>query len=476
MDFQKYVDAFYQMTIIISVEKKPDSEYGEIRIVAANKKYIEFIEKPLNSVSRLKFANEKTFVPNSLYSDYIQKNPNFEELCYQAAVMKEPVHTYVHPNMQDMWLNVLAIPIDHEDDKHCYCAYSIKLTETSSIDPSSTHSRNVSEDVLRTCLKLHGAKDFRSTLSEVISDIRLLCGAEVCTIMLVDFGTATCSVLAKSVMPNSTLKTVTQFVNFYDIAISWLDTMGSNDCIIIKSEKDMEYIKEINNPWWLTLDEAGVDSVVMFPLQYNGEVLGFIWATNFNTCNAMKIKETLELSTFFISSQLANYNMVRRLERVSYTDILTGVQNRNAMNNRISSVVSGNEFLLVPFGVVFADLNGLKYMNDTQGHSAGDILLKKAAILLQEIFKNDEIYRAGGDEFVVLETNCKLDEFNKKVEELRKRADTPQNVSIAVGSYYVSSGCDIRDAMRLADENMYKDKEEYYAKHPKTDRRRTANG
>lgn len=51
-----------------------------------------------------------------------------------------------------------------------------------------------------------------------------------------------------------------------------------------------------------------------------------------------------------------------------------------------------------PYGIIFADLNGLKICNDTKGHKAGDELLKKAAALLKEIFNEDEIYRSGGDE------------------------------------------------------------------------------
>ena len=472
MDFQRIADSYYPSTSIISVKKTSDGGYGDIRIVTGNKRFMDFAEHPSSdSFSGADMSGKTKFVPNSPYFNYIPKNPGFEELCYRAAVLKEPSHTYVHPNKLDQWLNVFVMPIDYEEDDICYCAYTTKKADAANINISSSHSPDISDEVLKTCIKLHGTNDFKTTLSEVIQDIRILCGAEVCTIMLVDFSKGTCSVLAKSVQKNSTLKTVTQFINFYDIAVSWLDTMGENDCIIIKSEEDMKYISEINHQWWLTLDEAGVASVVMFPLQYNGEVMGFIWATNFDTRNTLRIKETLELTTFFLSSQIANYNMFKQLEHFSFTDILTGVQNRNAMNNRVSSIVSGEIYLSVPFGVVFADLNGLKAMNDTHGHSAGDIILKKAAIQIQEIFSEDEVYRAGGDEFVVIVTNCDEALFREKVKALKERTEIPDNVSIAVGCYFVSSGCDIRDAMRLADENMYKDKKEYYLRHPENDRR-----
>lgn len=463
MDLQKLADSFDATTLVVSVGKNPDGSYGDIRIAAANQKYIDIIEQ-LNTNSGNK--NGSSFVPGELYDRYFPKDMSFEDVCWRSAVNKLPIHTYFHINSPEMWFNAFVMPLNYEEDGVCYCSFTTTLTDLADIDLKSSHSTSTSEDVLRTCIKLHETKDFKKTMDEVIHDIRIICGAEVCTIMLVEFGTGTCSVLATSIMQGSKLKRVTQFVNFYDIALSWLDTIGDSDCLIIKNEKDMKYISEVNNPWYLTLEEAGVDSVVMFPLRYNEEVLGFIWATNFDTRNTMRIKETLELTTFFLSSQIASYKMLQRLEHLSYTDILTGVKNRNAMNNRVMDIVSGDLFLNVPFGVVFADLNGLKTVNDLHGHNAGDILLKKAAIILEEVFDSGEVYRAGGDEFMMIIEGCTKEDFEKKVSELKRSILDSEEVSFAVGSCYIDSGCDIRKAMRLADEDMYRDKERYYSENP----------
>lgn len=151
---------------------------------------------------------------------------------------------------------------------------------------------------------------------------------------------------------------------------------------------------------------------------------------------------------------------------ISYTDMLTGVRNRNAMNNRVSDIISGKHLMDKPYGVVFADLNGLKNVNDSGGHSAGDLLLKKAAIVLQEIFPGKEIYRAGGDEFMVIVTDCTNDELGEMVAKLRRRNSAPENVCFAVGGCFCGKGMDICKAMQMADQRMYKDKQNYYASHP----------
>ena len=463
MNFQEFADGFETITSIISVQKT-DAGYGEIRIVTGNRKYLDLIEHPV--YDNAPQIIDKKFVPNSLYEKYTPKNLGFEDLCYNSAVLKKPIHTYVHMNNPDLWFNVFVMPIDYEEGDLCYCTYTTKLANTADLNLLTTESLQISSDVIKTCIRLHGTDDFEKTMNDIIKDVRHICKAEVCSLMLIDFNSGTYKMLAKSMREGSVIKTVTQFVNFYDIAVSWLDTIGSSDCLIIKNRQDMEYISKINNPWYLTLEEAGVDSVVLFPLRYSGEVLGFIWATNFATENAMRIKETLELTTFFLSSEIASYKLMKRLEHISYTDLLTGVKNRNAMNNRVTSIVSGAEELDIPYGVVFADLNGLKLMNDTQGHSAGDLLLKKAALHLQEVFKDCDVYRAGGDEFVVILPDISRENFDALINKLRKSSHAPGNISFAVGKWYCESGLDVRDAMRKADEDMYRNKQEYYQKFP----------
>ena len=151
------------------------------------------------------------------------------------------------------------------------------------------------------------------------------------------------------------------------------------------------------------------------------------------------------------------------MKTLSVTDLLTGVYNRNAMNNRISNIVDGTEELKLPYGVVFIDLNGLKHVNDTDGHRAGDHLLKDAAALIGEVFTGYEIFRIGGDEFLVIATDISEEDFNALVESLRKETKESEKLKLAIGSCYAGNDPDIRQAMKHADKEMYKDKEAYYS-------------
>ena len=464
MDFQSLVDQIEPMSCIISVETFPDGSYGNIRLVTGNKAYIRSIESKdvISSTQMLK----NRFVPNSPYEDYIPKDLNFEDACYRCAILKRPYHTYIHPERYSFWIDMYMMPLVSNDANTGYCIYTQEFTAQENSERMSNISASVSAAVLQTCLKLKGAKDFEKTIEEVLSDIREICDADSCCVLLTDYKERKCTVLGQAVAPGVQIISfeehmAQEFDDFFDIVDTWQDTIAGSTCLIIKNHQEMEVLKERNPLWHFSLKKANVNSLVLFPLVYNDEILGYIWAVEFDTENAMKIKETLELTTRLIASEIANYQMMNRLAVMGTVDMLTGVRNRNAMNSRIDLLVRGDG-KPERFGVIFADLNGLKQKNDREGHGAGDQLLKDAAALLSDVFHDAEIYRAGGDEFLIFAPDVPEHEIEARVERLRKEAGASEHISFALGMYYDSGEGDIRKAMRIADERMYKDKERYY--------------
>ena len=224
----------------------------------------------------------------------------------------------------------------------------------------------------------------------------------------------------------------------------------------------MDKLQEQNPVWKSSLDQAGVKTVVLFPLRHGGNLLGYMWALNFNVENVLKIKETLELTTFFLASEISNYLLLDKLKILSTIDTLTSVRNRNEMNNRVDRIVEGKE--PVPSAVLFADLNGLKRVNDERGHAAGDKMLRAAASILQSVFHDGEVYRAGGDEFMILVNEINEEEVQDRVARVHFLSGKTENVRFSIGVCYGKR--DIRKAMRLADERMYAFKNGYYEAHP----------
>lgn len=460
-ELQKFVESFPTMTSILSVEKRTDGSIGTIRIEAGNQIYIKSMERKDEDGNSV-FT--QTFVPGSNYERYMEKELNFEKFVYQSAILHKPVHAYIRPERFNFCINEFLMPVDVEDDEKGYCVFTIEIQPEEDLDTSTRLSSEISQNVLKACIKLRGSKDFRKTMNEVIEDVRKICKASSCSVLLTDFKERTCSILSCARNENMVAIDLDQVFNneYIYIAESWIETLKGSNCLIIQNDADMEIIRQRNPVWHKTMMEAGVESLVLLPLIHNNEFVGFIWATNFDTSRALRIKETLELVTFFIASEVASYKLVQRLRFLSNEDLLTGVNNRNAMNNRVLQFVSG-EVHYRTVSVIFADLNGLKPINDNEGHNAGDALLKSAAEILKQTFSDCEIYRAGGDEFVVVAIDVPKESLEARVETLRKKSKVKGNVSFAIGFYHDENGGDVRKAMREADALMYEDKKENYA-------------
>ncbi|MBR5421751.1 MAG: sensor domain-containing diguanylate cyclase [Lachnospiraceae bacterium] len=464
MDYQAFCDANAAMTCVVSVEKLKDGRPGKFRIVTGNKAYIDSIEHPAPGTRML----TDRFIPNSEYTLYLTRDLNFEDYCYRAAVEGKCLHSYAHPDRMPVWFNMTFLPLSSDEEDMAYCSYTMEINMEAHTEKMSAISGDLASAVLETGLKIRGASDFRKAMQDVIKDIRDLCDAEHCCVLLMNHAEHCCTVLCEALSDNTVLKPMGVYLdeNFYRIAASWESTViaGSN-CLIAKNDHDMEVVRERNPVWYESITAAGGKNIVLFPLRSQGELLGYIWAINFNPENSVKIKETLELSTFILGSEIGNYLMIDRLKILSSRDMLTGVMNRNEMNNYVDRLTRDPEKDEGSVGVIFADLNGLKKKNDNEGHEAGDQLLRNAAACLRRIFDEERIFRAGGDEFVMFLSDITEADVAEKIAMIREKSQEYEGLSFSIGGGCTPHSGDIRKALRMADQRMYEDKRVYYETH-----------
>jgi diguanylate cyclase (GGDEF)-like protein len=150
------------------------------------------------------------------------------------------------------------------------------------------------------------------------------------------------------------------------------------------------------------------------------------------------------------------------LKYQSTHDSLTGLYNRAFLDAELELATCGRQF---PVSVIVADLDGLKRINDTLGHEAGDALIKGASAVLQMAFRgNDIVARTGGDEFVILLRGMGQLEAGIALERIRScmatyNSDSGERlVSMSLGTATAESGEEIPQALKKADELMYADK------------------
>ena len=175
-----------------------------------------------------------------------------------------------------------------------------------------------------------------------------------------------------------------------------------------------------------------------------------------------------EIETVIFTTQIidAEKKQEEKLVRISLTDALTGLFNRRAYEKKLEEI--GTE---VPENLVIIsmDINGLKTVNDTKGHEAGDELIRGAANCMMSAFiSNGSIYRIGGDEFVAIiqteknEVNSIMEKFQKSVHEWHGMLTDELSISCGVVYYCEHHELGMTELFALADKCMYKMKKEHY--------------
>lgn len=163
-----------------------------------------------------------------------------------------------------------------------------------------------------------------------------------------------------------------------------------------------------------------------------------------------------ELLFEYIKVFLRNIRLVDERVRFLKTDRLVGVLNSHSLSDLVSSNGVYNNI-----GVCFIDCNGLKYINDTFGHEEGDRFLITVGSCIKKYVRENEVYRKGGDEFVIICENIPQELFYSKMECIRNEIING-GYSASFG-YVYSNRCDkISSMIEEADKLMYVEKSKYY--------------
>lgn len=145
-------------------------------------------------------------------------------------------------------------------------------------------------------------------------------------------------------------------------------------------------------------------------------------------------------------------------EREARTDALTGLPNRRAWDQLLTAEENRHQRYGGQSAIVVIDLDDLKLLNDSEGHHAGDALLRRAAGVLGEVVRgSDAVARTGGDEFSVLAVECQDDRLSVMVDRLRRSLDNA-GVSASIGAAAQAGAVELAAVWTQADYAMYADK------------------
>ena len=146
------------------------------------------------------------------------------------------------------------------------------------------------------------------------------------------------------------------------------------------------------------------------------------------------------------------------LSKMSFSDQLTGVMNRNAYERKTKSLYAKGGLM----GIILADVNGLKHANDTGGHAAGDRLIIETAHALANEFGVERVFRTGGDEFLVVLQDFGEAEIESDIElvkEYLSSVEVSTSMGLAFSEHFDGN---LKELLAVADKRMYEDKDRYY--------------
>lgn len=172
---------------------------------------------------------------------------------------------------------------------------------------------------------------------------------------------------------------------------------------------------------------------------------------------------TLLISALLLAVAIRDDMAILKEERNH--DVLTGLLNRRAFWEVAEKCVHDRR--LRPVSILMGDIDHFKRVNDTWGHEQGDKVLQAvSATLLECVRGTDVVTRFGGEEFVLMLTNSDLDEAERIAQRIREKVSQGgyvlpqgQRITMSFGISALTFGSDVREAVNMADRQLYKAKE-----------------
>ncbi|MEU6809246.1 GGDEF domain-containing protein [Streptomyces sp. NPDC046831] len=216
------------------------------------------------------------------------------------------------------------------------------------------------------------------------------------------------------------------------------------------------------------LRRRGRGSCVVAPIVLHGRAWGELYVARSAGAPAFD-RADADFATVLaavVAAGMAQTEQVEEARRLAFTDALTGLANRRAVDVRLEEAIERHRRDGAVVSLAVCDLNGLKRVNDTFGHAAGDRLLERFGSVLSlcgAMVPGALAARLGGDEFCLLAVGVPADEVVKAADELCRRAtelELGEGVACGIASTEDAVG-PVRSArrlFRLADAAQYRAK------------------
>lgn len=216
-------------------------------------------------------------------------------------------------------------------------------------------------------------------------------------------------------------------------------------------------------------------SFISIPLKIGKKTIGVLNLSDKITGDVFSEEDMILMKSFASYASIAlerstYYNLVSHLRELSITDSLTGLFNRRYFEERFFEELHRSERHNLTFSLAMIDIDDFKVFNDSEGHLAGDEILKNIANITKECLRvSDVLARFGGEEFTVIMPQTDKDEAFLVAERIRQsiKEQIPKfwssfpkdTITVTIGiAAYPYDGKEIKELIRCADKALYKGK------------------
>jgi diguanylate cyclase (GGDEF)-like protein/PAS domain S-box-containing protein len=240
----------------------------------------------------------------------------------------------------------------------------------------------------------------------------------------------------------------------------WVEQIRNSDFVYIDDIRNLPPIAQEDKEDFLCED---IKSILAIPLKIEGEIIG---AFGFETVDKKSDwsddhAHLMQIIAQLIASAINRNIAEEKIHHLSFHDSLTNLYNRSYLEQEMQRLETPRQ---LPISLIMADLNGLKLINDTYGHAKGDGVLIKAALVLKDSCRQEDIVaRWGGDEFVILLPQTSLEDALLMCRRIKMKSQNSYTeelpLSMALGAAVKTTETEtLTDTLREAEDNMYKHK------------------
>lgn len=375
------------------------------------------------------------------------------EFCTNKLLKREEFYVWEHTNTHLNRHFIVKDKLIDWNDKPARMEYAIDITYKENISKQLAMKLDIEHAVVDCISSLFSSADLEEAINLVLQTIGTFYDADRAYIFENEYTTQTCS----NTYEWCNQGTQPQMDNLTNLPLSllphWMESFENDKALIVHdlNEKKEEWKEEYS-----LLHTQNIVSLYVVPMIIDKELSGFIGIDN-----PKKHEDDISLLdslTYFIMSEIKKRRLQTRLEYMGYHDALTGLLTRNSYMEYIHQ----QEDNIKSLGVVVADINGLKLINQNYGHEFGNHQVMNVANTLCQYFEKNRLYRLSGDEFVGLCEDVQREAFLADVQKLKKELEEKSVYGVTIGYTWSDSDIDVKELMNHADELLYIEKQKYY--------------